>query len=186
MNMQNKTFRCFGDHPLYNDYHDFEWGVELRGDNAIFEHIVLEGFQSGLSWLTILKKRPAFREAFAGFDPHKVSKFTEADFERLMQNEGIVRNRRKIEATISNAKAVVALQANGKSLDKLVWSFAPRTHRPPKTRGDVPAITPESTALAQALKKNGFVFVGPTTMYAMMQSIGMVNDHLEGCLTLRV
>lgn len=179
-----KNERCFGDvHPLYHDYHDFEWGAELHGDDALFEQIVLEGFQSGLSWLTILKKRPAFREAFSNFSIEKVAQYTDEDIERLMNDGGIIRNRRKIEAAITNAKAALALQKVGESLDALIWSHQPSktSVKIPKDWSEVPAQTPESVALAKHLKEKGFVFVGPTTMYALMQSTGMVNDHLADC-----
>lgn len=167
--------------PIYAEYHDTEWGVPLHGETELFERITLEAFQSGLSWLTILRKREAFRAAFAGFDPEIVAAFDESDIERLMGDAGIVRNRRKIEATISNARATLALREDG-GLDALIWSHRPETAPPaPRVDGDIPAVTPESTALAKALKKRGFVFVGPTTAYALMQAIGMVDDHLAGC-----
>ncbi len=167
--------------PIYAEYHDTEWGVPLHGETELFERITLEAFQSGLSWLTILRKREAFREAFAGFDPEIVAAFDESDIERLMGDAGIVRNRRKIEATISNARATLALREDG-GLDALIWSHRPETAPPaPRVDGDIPAVTPESTALAKALKARGFVFVGPTTAYALMQAIGMVDDHLAGC-----
>ena len=165
--------------PDYTAYHDDEWGRPLHGDAALFERVSLEAFQSGLSWLTILRKRPAFRSAFAGFDPAAVAAFGDADIERLMADAGIVRNRAKVLATIANARATVEL-AGG--LDELLWSFAPDGDRPaPVTTAEVPAITPESTAMAKALKRNGFRFVGPTTAYALMQATGMVNDHLADC-----
>lgn len=167
--------------PIYAEYHDTEWGVPLHGETELFERITLEAFQSGLSWLTILRKREAFRAAFAGFDPEIVAAFDESDIERLMGDAGIVRNRRKIEATISNARATLALREDG-GLDALIWSHRPETAPPaPRVDGDIPAVTPESTALAKALKARGFVFVGPTTAYALMQAIGMVDDHLAGC-----
>jgi DNA-3-methyladenine glycosylase I len=167
---------------IYRDYHDHEWGRPVRGDDALFERVSLEAFQSGLSWLVILRKREAFRKAFAGFAIEKVAAFTEADAERLLGDEGIVRNRMKIDATIANAKAAAALAetADG-GLSDLVWSFAPERRERPKLIDDVPAVTPESTALSKALKKRGFKFVGPTTAYAMMQAVGMVDDHLADC-----
>jgi DNA-3-methyladenine glycosylase I len=171
--------------PDYVAYHDDEWGRPVHGDTALYERFTLEAFQSGLSWLTILRKRDAFRAAFAGFDATVVAAFGADDEARLMADAGIVRNRAKVAAAITNARALVALHdADGDgALDRLVWSFAPDpAGRPvPVSLGDVPPVTPESTALAKALKKNGFVFVGPTTAYAAMQACGLVNDHLEGC-----
>jgi DNA-3-methyladenine glycosylase I len=165
----------------YRAYHDTEWGVPVHGDVALLERITLEAFQSGLSWLTILRKREAFRSAFAGFDPEVVAGYGEPEVLRLMADAGIVRNRRKIEATITNARALLALQQSGGSLDELVWSFAPPARGRPLSLSDVPAVTPESTALSRALKATGFVFVGPTTMYAAMQACGLVDDHLVAC-----
>ncbi|RLK54628.1 DNA-3-methyladenine glycosylase I [Actinokineospora cianjurensis] len=173
--------RCaWGDStPDYVDYHDNEWGVPLRGQDAMYERVSLEAFQSGLSWITILRKREAFREAFAGFIPERVAEFGPDDIDRLMNDAGIVRNRAKIEATIRNARAIGDLD---QPLDDLLWSFAPTGKRKqPKTMADVPAITPESTAMAKALKRRGFAFVGPTTCYALMQATGMVDDHLATC-----
>lgn len=170
-----------GDDPEYRRYHDEEWGTPLRGDRALFEKMALEGFQAGLSWITILRKRPRFREVFAGFDPQIVAQFSPDDVERLMTDAGIIRNRAKILATISNA-ALVRDMADGE-LDALMWSFAPtasgRTR--PRTLADIPAVTEQSTALSKALRGRGFRFVGPTTMYALMQSAGMVDDHVDGC-----
>jgi DNA-3-methyladenine glycosylase I len=167
--------------PDYQDYHDAEWGLPVRGEHALYERITLEAFQSGLSWLTILRKRPGFRRAFAGFDPEAVAGFGTDDVERLLADTGIVRNRAKILAAVTNARAVLALREQG-GLDALVWSFAPAPGRPaPRLRGDVPAVTPESTALSKALKRHGFAFVGPTTAYAAMQACGLVDDHLAGC-----
>ena len=164
----------------YRRYHDEEWGVALHGDQALFEKLSLEGFQAGLSWITILRKRPRFREVFAGFDPALVAAFGPDDVERLMGDAGIIRNRAKIEATISNA-ALTTEMADG-DLDRLLWSFAPGPGRPrPRSFADVPAVAPESAAMSKALRKLGFRFVGPTTMYALMQSAGMVDDHVEGC-----
>lgn len=160
-------------------YHDTEWGKELRGDRELFERMSLEAFQSGLSWAIILRKREGFRAAFAGFDPSAVAAFDDTDVERLLGDAGIVRNRLKIEATISNART---LEAMDESFSDLLWSFAPPPRPAPTTYADVPATTPESVALAKALKKRGFRFVGPTTAYALMQATGMVNDHLAGCV----
>lgn len=174
--------RCawVGDDAEYRRYHDEEWGTPLHGDRALFEKLSLEGFQAGLSWITILRKRPRFREVFAGFEPDAVAAFGADDIERLMGDPGIVRNRAKIEATISNAR-LVADMAEGE-LDALLWSFAPAEPGPrPAGFADIPAVTPESTAASKALRKRGFRFVGPTTIYALMQSAGMVDDHVDGC-----
>ena len=167
----------------YVRYHDEEWGRPVRDDRALFEKVTLEAFQSGLSWLIILRKREAFRAAFAGFDPARVAAFGDADVERLMGDAGIVRNRAKIEATIANAKAAVAMADAGESLAELLWGFAPDpAGRPaPQSMADVPATTPESAAMAKELKRRGFRFVGPTTAYALMQACGLVNDHVAGC-----
>ncbi|PKQ27194.1 MAG: DNA-3-methyladenine glycosylase I [Actinobacteria bacterium HGW-Actinobacteria-4] len=183
----NDLIRCFGSgDPAYEAYHDHEWATPVRGDNALYERMVLEGFQSGLSWLTILRKRDNFRAAFAGFDADAVADFTDADAQRLLGDAGIVRNRLKVEAAITNARAVVALRDGGGSLTELVWSHQPAEPRegPPSSWEDVPSWTPESKALAKALKAQGFVFVGPTTMYALMQACGLVNDHIKGCVAL--
>ncbi|PCE14469.1 3-methyladenine DNA glycosylase [Microbacterium sp. SZ1] len=174
--------RCawVGDDAEYRRYHDEEWGTPLHGNRALFEKMALEGFQAGLSWITILRKRPRFREVFAGFDPDAVAAFDETDVERLMGDTGIIRNRAKIEATIGNAR-IVRTMAEGE-LDELMWSFAPPTTGiRPASFADVPAVTPESTALSKELRRRGFRFVGATTMYALMQSAGMVDDHIEGC-----
>ncbi|HEX6937560.1 MAG TPA: DNA-3-methyladenine glycosylase I [Actinomycetes bacterium] len=163
----------------YTAYHDDEWGRPVLGEAALFERISLEAFQSGLSWLTILRKREAFRAAFAGFDPSVVAGFDVDDEARLLADAGIVRNRAKVAATIANARAVLALD---QPLSDLLWSFAPPPGRPaPRTTTDVPAVTPESTAMAKALRARGFRFVGPTTAYALMQASGMVDDHLADC-----
>jgi DNA-3-methyladenine glycosylase I len=166
--------------PDYLDYHDTEWGVPVHGERALFERITLEAFQSGLSWLTILRKREAFRAAFASFAPEVVAGYDEADQARLMGDAGIVRNRLKVQAAITNAAAVVRLREDG-GLEDLVWSYAPTRHAPPASVADLRASIPESVALAKALKRAGFVFVGPTTMYAAMQACGLVDDHLVGC-----
>lgn len=180
----NGPIRCFGTgDPDYENYHDNEWGKEVRGDSPMLERLVLEGFQSGLSWSTILRKRDNFRAAFAGFEPDAIAAFGDDDVERLLNDAGIVRNRRKIEAAITNARATVALQQRGASLSDLVWSHVPpRRASPPTSWEDVPASSAESKALTKALKAEGFVFVGPTTMYALMQAVGMVDDHIAGCL----
>ncbi len=168
--------------PEYVGYHDTEWGRPVHGEHALFERITLEAFQSGLSWLTILRKREGFRAAFAGFDPEVVARFGDDDRARLMADAGIVRNRAKVDAAITNARAVLGLR-DGPGLDALFWSFAPdpATRPAPRTLADVPATTPASTALAKELKRHGFVFVGPTTAYAGMQACGLVDDHLAGC-----
>jgi len=165
--------------PEYIAYHDSEWGRAVRGDDAVFERIVLEAFQSGLSWITILRKRMAFRAAFAGFSMEAVAQFTDADVARLMADAGIVRNRAKIDAAIANARAGLELP---EGLSELVWSFAPtRRRKSPATLADVPAVSDESTAMAKELKRRGLRFIGPTTAYAHMQATGMVNDHLVSC-----
>ncbi|MDW4573573.1 DNA-3-methyladenine glycosylase I [Microbacterium sp. M3] len=173
--------RCawVGDDAEYARYHDEEWGFPLHGDRALFEKMSLEGFQAGLSWITILRKRPRFREVFAGFEPEAVAAFGDDDVARLMTDAGIIRNRAKIEATISNARLVLALEPG--ELDAFMWSFAPASHGRPATLAEVPAMTPEAAAMSKALRKRGFRFVGPTTMYALMQSAGMVDDHVDGC-----
>jgi DNA-3-methyladenine glycosylase I len=179
----DQVARCFGDDdPLYSAYHDVEWGQPVRGERELFERISLEAFQSGLSWITILRKRPAFREVFGGFDPAVVGAFGDDDVARLLADARIVRNRAKVEAAIANARAVVALWDQGRTLTELVWSFAPAEPRErPRTWADIPSQTDESRALARALKAAGFRFVGPTTAYASMQACGLVDDHLAGC-----
>lgn len=165
--------------PEYIGYHDNEWGRAVHGDDAVFERLVLEAFQSGLSFITILRKRETFRAAFAGFSIEAVAQFDEADAQRLMSDAGIIRNRAKIAASMTNARAALDLP---EGLSELVWSFAPTRRRAaPKLDSDIPAVTPESTAMAKELKRRGFQFVGPTTAYAHMQATGMVNDHLATC-----
>jgi DNA-3-methyladenine glycosylase I len=172
--------------PEYVAYHDEEWGQPVRDDRGLYEKLCLEAFQSGLSWLTILRKREAFRGAFAGFEIERVAQFGPRDVERLLGDAGIVRNRAKIEATIANARAAAELQAAGDSLSDLVWSFAPSgRRRAPRSYAELPAQTEESRALARELKRRGFRFVGPTTAYALMQACGLVNDHLAGCVVRR-
>ncbi|MCX6464962.1 MAG: DNA-3-methyladenine glycosylase I [Pseudonocardiales bacterium] len=167
-----------GSAPEYAAYHDDEWGRPLRGGTALFERLSLEAFQSGLSWIVILRKRPAFRAAFAGFEPAAVAGFGDADVERLLGDAGIVRNRAKIEATIHNARAVLDLDV---PLDELLWSYAPERHVRPATLADVPATSRESVAMAKDLKRRGLRFVGPTTCYALMQATGIVDDHVADC-----
>jgi DNA-3-methyladenine glycosylase I len=173
--------RCFwaGSQPDYLAYHDLEWGRPVHDEVRLFEKLCLEGFQAGLSWYTILRKREAFRRAFAGFEPAKIAGFGEDDVARLLADAAIVRSRRKIESTIANARAMLAL--GDTTLERLVWSHAPAARRAPRTSGELPASTPESTALAVELKRRGFRMVGATTVYAMMQACGVVNDHLAGC-----
>ena len=176
--------RCFGgDDPLYRAYHDEEWGRPVLDERGLYERISLEAFQSGLAWITILRKRDNFRAAFDGFDPEAVARYGADDVTRLMADAGIVRNRLKVEATIANARAVLDLRDAGTSLPAVVWAHRPDAGGPaPAGWGELPAVTPESTALAKALKRHGFRFVGPTTAYAAMQACGLVNDHLAGCV----
>jgi DNA-3-methyladenine glycosylase I len=183
-----KTFddglvRCswLSNDPVYIDYHDQEWGVEVRGDREIFERITLEGFQAGLSWISILKRREGFRAAFHNFDLETVSGMSQTDVERLMLDIGIIRNRAKILSTIQNAKVILEMQSRGESISDLVWSFQPESANREDSGFTWLAITAESTALSKELRQRGFGFVGPTTMYAMMQAIGMVKDHAPGC-----
>ena len=164
--------------PDYVAYHDDEWGRPIHGDDELFERLCLEAFQSGLSWLTILRKRPAFRTAFAGFSISAVAAFDDADVARLLADPGIVRNRAKISAAIANARAASAVEGG---LAKLLWSFTPERHHRPASVAEVPATSLESTAMAKELKRRGFRFVGPTTAYALMQASGMVDDHVAGC-----
>ena len=173
--------RCawVGDDQQYRDYHDHEWGRPLHGDRALFEKMSLEGFQAGLSWITILRKRENFRAAFANFDPASVAAFGPDDEARLLADAGIVRNRLKIAAAISNARVLLEMRVG--ELDEVMWSFAPAPRARPTSFAEVPAQTPASTALSKELLRRGFRFVGPTTMYAHMQATGMVNDHLVSC-----
>ncbi|MFL5885077.1 MAG: DNA-3-methyladenine glycosylase I [Thermoleophilaceae bacterium] len=174
--------RCFGDgDPVYERYHDEEWGFPVLDERGLFERMSLEAFQSGLSWRTILMKREAFRAAFAGFDPDAVARFGDADVERLLGDAAIVRNRKKIEATLANARVTVELRDGAEPLDALIRAHAPAQEKPPAGWSDVPSTTPETVALARELKRRGFRFVGPTTLYALMQACGLVDDHLAGC-----
>jgi DNA-3-methyladenine glycosylase I len=174
--------RCFGDgDPVYERYHDQEWGLPVLDERGLFERLSLEAFQSGLSWRTILVRREAFREAFAGFDPDAVAAFGDADVERLLGDEGIIRNRAKIEATLANARATVAMRTRGDPLEALIRAHAPSAREAPASWAKVPSSTPETVALAKELKRRGFSFVGPTTLYALMQACGLVDDHLAGC-----
>jgi DNA-3-methyladenine glycosylase I len=165
--------------PLLREYYDHEWGMPVRDEQGLYERICLEGFQAGLSWATILRKRPAFRAAFAGFNPDAVAQFTEADVERLLQDAGIVRNRLKIRAAVTNAQATLSLRQDGGLVD-FVWQFQPGSTPRPRTHADIPTQSAESIALSKALRKRGFAFVGPTTMFALMEAIGMVDTHLLG------
>ena len=167
--------------PEYLAYHDHEWGRPLHGDRELFEMLTLESFQSGLSWLTILRKRDNFRRAFDGWDVGAIAGYGDPDVARLMSDEGIVRNRAKIDAAIANARAVEELQSGGTTLDELLWSFAPEPGPAPRSGEDLTPTTAESTAMARELKRRGFRFVGPTTAYSLMQAAGLVNDHLAGC-----
>jgi DNA-3-methyladenine glycosylase I len=174
--------RCWtSSDPLYVRYHDEEWGRPVRGERELLERLCLEGFQSGLSWLTILRKRESFRGAFAGFDPERMARFGERDVERLLGDAGIVRHRGKIDAAIANARGALELRERGTPLPELMWSHRPKRHRAPRGPKDWVATTPESTALSKELKRAGFRFVGPTTVYAAMQACGIVNDHLLTC-----
>lgn len=175
--------RCFwGDSsPELRVYHDKEWGRPVRSDDRVYEKLCLEGFQAGLSWLTILRKRDAFREAFASFDPAIVETFDDTDVARLLDNPGIVRNRAKINATIANARATMELRSEGVSLAGLLWQHRPAVERAPRQFSEVPPTTAESKSLSNELRRRGFSFVGPTTVYAAMQSLGVVDDHLTGC-----
>ncbi len=176
-----------GTDPLYVTYHDEEWGVPAHDDRHFFEMLILEGAQAGLSWITILRKREAYRRAFAGFDPAKVAKFDARKVERLMRDEGIVRNRLKIEGTVRNARAFLDVQGEAGSFDRYIWQFtggSPKQNAR-KAMKDVPATTPESDAMSSNLKKRGFTFVGPTICYAFMQATGMGNDHTVDCFRHR-
>jgi DNA-3-methyladenine glycosylase I len=174
--------RCWtSSDPLYNAYHDEEWGRPVTDERGLLERFCLEGFQSGLSWLTILRKRQNFRAAFADFEPEQVARFGKRDIERLLKDAGIVRHRGKIEAAIANARGTLALRKAGTSLEEVVWAHRAKAKRAPKTLRDLPATTPESVALSKELKRNGFRFVGPTTVYAAMQACGLVNDHIAAC-----
>jgi DNA-3-methyladenine glycosylase I len=174
--------RCWtSSDPAYVAYHDDEWGRPVTDERGLLERLCLEGFQSGLSWLTILRKREAFREAFHDFDAERVARFAKRDVDRLLTNAGIVRHRGKIEAAIANARGTLELRRAGTPLHELVWSHRPQGHRSPRRPGDWQSTTPESVALSKALKRAGFRFVGPTTVYATMQACGVVNDHLVSC-----
>jgi DNA-3-methyladenine glycosylase I len=174
------TIRPGPDFELYRDYHDQEWGRPVHDGVALFERMNLEAFQSGLSWLIILRKRENFRRAFDGFDAEKIARYTDEDVQRLMADQGIVRNRAKIEATIANARAAAEL-GSPEDLSELLWSFAPAPRPRPADGSEIPSSSDESKAMARELKRRGFRFVGPTTAYALMQATGMVDDHIRGC-----
>lgn len=184
MNKVNKC-RCSwcGDDPLYCDYHDNEWGVPVFDEQQLFKLLILEGAQAGLSWITVLRKRDNYRKAFSNFDPEKIARFTPAKIEKLMQDQGIIRNRLKLESTIKNARAMLAMKKNGENFSEFLWSFV--NHQPIqnnlRSMKDAVSSTPESDAMSKALKKKGFSFVGSTICYAFMQACGMVNDHFIDC-----
>jgi DNA-3-methyladenine glycosylase I len=174
--------RCFGEgDPVYEQYHDREWGFPVLDERGLFERMSLEAFQSGLSWRTVLLKRPAFREAFADFDPDTVAGFGDADVDRLLADARIIRNRAKIESTLANARATVSIRDAGEPLETVIRAHAPARSDPPSGWSDVPSKTPETVALTRELKRRGFRFVGPTTLYALMQACGLVDDHLAWC-----
>ncbi len=179
----SETCTWQGTEPIYVDYHDTEWGVPEYDGRTLWEKLILDGFQAGLSWITILKKRDNFREAFEGFDPDRIARYTESDIERLLANPGIVRSRSKIVATIGNAQAYLDMEARGEAFSPFLWSFVGGSpiQNEFATMADVPAKTAESEAMSKALKKRGFKFCGPVIVYAFMQATGLVNDHLTGC-----
>lgn len=178
--------RCFGDgDPLYERYHDREWGRPVLDERGLLERICLEGFQAGISWGVVLRKRDRLREVFGGFDPEVVAELGTRDVGRLLKDPGIIRNRAKIEATIENARATIDLRSTKQPLPDLVWSFRPKRRPAPRSFADLPASTPESAGMSKALKLHGFRFVGPTTAYALMEACGLVNDHLAGCSVRR-
>ena len=184
-----KPTRCWwaGDDPLYVAYHDEEWGVPVHDDRRLFEMLILEGAQAGLSWITILRRREGYRRAFDGFDPERIARYTERKKAALLQDEGIIRNRAKIDAAVRNAQAFLELREETSDFDRFLWDFVagkPKQNRF-KERGEILPETPESKALSKELKRRGFNFVGPTICYAFMQAVGMVNDHLTGCFRHR-
>ncbi|MDR1295451.1 MAG: DNA-3-methyladenine glycosylase I [Bifidobacteriaceae bacterium] len=182
MSTENPPLRCFGSgDATYALYHDTEWGVPVHGEPELLERLVLEGFQSGLSWLTVLRRREAFREAFAGFDPRTVAAFTDDDVAHLLANPRLIRNERKIRAAVANAQALRALHEGGGTLEAMIWSHVPIRHRRPHAWSEVPPTTDEAKELTRSLKAAGFTWVGPVTIYATMQACGVVNDHLVGC-----
>ena len=170
-----------GDDPLYVAYHDEEWGVPVHDERELFEKLILDGAQAGLSWITILRKRDGYRRAYDGFDPERIAAYGDDDVARLLADPGIVRNRQKVAASIGNARALLAMHERGETLDELVWSHQPAEHRRPTGMADIPATSPEGDALSKALKQRGFRFVGPTIVYAFMQAVGVVDDHVVTC-----
>lgn len=170
-----------GSDPLYVAYHDDDWGRPVRDERELFEKLILDGAQAGLAWITILRKRDGYRRAFGGFDPEKIAAYGPADVERLLADPGIVRNRQKVAAAISNAQALLAMHDAGETLVDLVWAHQPDIHPTLRPGGDYPVTSPEAEALSSALRNRGWKFVGPTIVYAFMQAVGVVNDHLEGC-----
>ena len=185
--MSKKRCEWAGDDPLYVAYHDTEWGVPVHDDRLLFELLILEGAQAGLSWITILRKRESYREAFDGFDPERVARYRKARVEKLLANPGIVRNRLKVESTVTNAKAFLAVQKEFGTFDRFIWQLVggkPRKNAW-KSLAELPATTPESDAMSKELKRRGFKFVGSTICYAFMQAVGMVNDHVVGCFRYR-
>lgn len=178
--------RCFGEgDPAYERYHDQEWGYPVTDERGVYERVCLEGFQSGISWAIVLRKRPRFREVFCNFDAERVARFSDADVKRLLADPGIVRNRAKILAAVANARATLALRDGDTPLVSFVWSFRPAPRPAPTSWANVESITTESTGLARELKRRGFKFIGPTTAYALMQACGLVNDHLAACAARR-
>ena len=175
--------RCWwcGDDPVYVAYHDDEWGVPVHDEQELFEKLILDGAQAGLAWITILRKRDGYRRAYEGFDPERIAAYGDDDVARLLADPGIVRNRQKVAASIGNARALLAMHDGGETLDQLVWSHRPATHVRPTGPGDIPPISPESDALSKALKQRGFKFVGSTIVYAFMQAVGVVDDHVVTC-----
>jgi DNA-3-methyladenine glycosylase I len=176
----NRCWWC-GDDPLYVAYHDDDWGRPVTDERELFEKLILDGAQAGLAWITILRKREGYRRAFEGFDPERLAAYDEPDVERLLADSGIVRNRSKVNAAIGNARALLAMHEAGETLSELVWAHQPKRHRRPRTMGDIPVTSPEAEALSKALKQRGFKFVGPTIVYAFMQAVGVVDDHLASC-----
>jgi DNA-3-methyladenine glycosylase I len=174
-----------GEDPIYVAYHDDEWGYPEHDERALFEKLLLDGAQAGLSWITILRKRDGYRRAFEGFDPERIAAYGPDDVARLLADPGIVRNRQKVAAFVANARALLDMHAAGETLDELVWSHAPKRHRRPKGMDDIPATSPEGDALSKALRQRGLKFVGPTIVYAFMQAVGVVDDHVKSCFRAR-